>query len=343
MPHTKQLASPHTADPMDSQVDHSVGHAPSTAPAMRQATPMLVVVGGFDGSDDLTSVEVCSPSPGHPSTWNVAAGGMRTVRSAAGTAVSGGRVYVAGGSCGSASHSAVESFAVLCADVGTYCEWRHEPSMAVARMAMSLTATSDGSLWATGGYVHDSGGSLATVERLTPGAAAWEALPEMKSARCSFGAVESGGAVLAFGGYGATDALAACESCDPRTATWSPLPPMSQRRSCLTAAPVGQHRVLVCGGHDGTKALALAEIFDQRANKWEVVPEMPTARSGPAAVADGKGRVWVLGGYPDGTAAGASARALHTSEVWDNHAFTWSTDADMQRGRTGAGAVTLHV
>ena len=109
------------------------------------------------------------------------------------------------------------------------------------------------------------------------------------------------------------------------------------------AAPLGPHHVLVCGGHDGTWASAGAEIFDRRAGRWEAVPVMPTARSGLAAVPDRNGRVWVIGGYPDGTAAGADARALKTVEVWNDAAHCWSKEADMKCGRTGMCAMALSV
>jgi len=270
---------------------------------------------------------------------------MRTVRSAAGAAVSGGRVYIAGGSSGAIAHSTVESFSTrahpITSSVLQY-QWRTDPPLSVARMAMSLTATEDGSLWATGGWTHE-GGATDTVESLTRDADAWVAAPSMITARCSFGAAEVGGVVLALGGSGDAGPIDACESFDPRVSTWCALPPMSRRGSCLTAAPLGQHRVLVCGGHDGTLASAGAEIFDRCAGRWEAVPDMPTARSGLTAVHDRNGRVWVIGGYPDGTAAGSDARALNTVEVWDDAARCWSKEADMQCGRTGMCAVALSV
>jgi len=210
-------------------------------------------------------------------------------------------------------------------------------------MATSLVALPDGTLYCAGGYTHEDGAST-TVEQLAPAAAAWQAAPPLVVPRCSFGLVESNGAALAFGGYGHTDVgpLDSCELLDPRTATWQPLPPMAQRRSCLAAAAISQDRVFVCGGHDGTRALAIAEVYDVRAGRWEAVPDMPTARSGPAAAAVAAGSsVWVLGGYPDGTVASSDARALTAVEAWSDHSRSWSVEASLTCGRTGAGATAL--
>ena len=71
---------------------------------------VVVVVGGFDGSVDLPSVEV---SPSDAAAWEVAAGHMPTPRSAFGLATAAGRIFVAGGSSGSVSHAVVESFTVV--------------------------------------------------------------------------------------------------------------------------------------------------------------------------------------------------------------------------------------
>ena len=294
---------------------------------------MEIVVGGFDGAADLPSVEV---SPAGSNAWELAAGPMPTVRSAFGVAAAGGRVYCAGGSSGSTSHEVVDSFVL--AEGG--CDWRAEPSLAVKRMAVSLVATHDSTLICAGGFTHEDG-SLTTVEQLTLGAAVWHRAPDLLVPRCSFGFVESGGCALAFGGFGPmhVGALDSCELLDPRTAAWQPLPPMTKRRSCLAAAAISPERILVCGGHDGSRALDAAEIFDVRAGRWEATSPMPTARSGPAAISVASGTVRVVGGYPDGTVASSAARALTVVEAWEGGA--WTTQASLNRGRTGAGAVSL--
>lgn len=315
----------------------------------------LVAVGGFDGSRDLPSVETCTPSSNQPAAWTILQGEMQTVRSAAGAAAWGSRVFVAGGSSGRLAHSAVESFTVVSDDGGAtfpgdaesvdtcgQCQWRSEPSLACARMATSLAATQDGTLFAVGGYTHELG-SLNVVESLTPGALEWQRAPDLLAPRCSFGCVELGGAVIALGGFGDDNrgALTECELLDRRTSGWQMMPPMMQRRSCCSAAPIDAHRVLVCGGHDGTRALAEAEIYDMVADKWMSIPPMPTARSGLATVADAEARVWALGGYPDGTAAHSAMHALSVVEVFHDAAGCWSSEAVMRCGRTGAGAVAL--
>ena len=108
------------------------------------------------------------------------------------------------------------------------------------------------------------------MERLAPGAAAWETnVPQLLVPRCSFGFVEAAGAAFAFGGFGRRDvgALDSCERLDPRSSEWQSLPPMKWRRPCLAAAACSPDCILVCGGQDGTRALAIAEVFDVRANR----------------------------------------------------------------------------
>ena len=81
--------------------------------------------------------------------------------------MTGGRVYIAGGSSGAVAHSTVESFSARVHPITSsvlQCDWRTEPPLSEARMAVSLTATEDGRLWATGGWTHGRG-ATATVDR----------------------------------------------------------------------------------------------------------------------------------------------------------------------------------
>ena len=73
--------------------------------------------------------------------------------------------------------------------------------------------------------------------------------------------------------------LSTAECFDPRTHTWSLLPPMFAKRAGCAAAALPDGRVVVAGGSDGQTCLKTVEMFDFHTGVWSNLPSMRSKRS----------------------------------------------------------------
>ena len=80
----------------------------------------------------------------------------------------------------------------------------------------------------------------------------------------------------AAGGNDGNRQLSSVEVFDPQTNVWTPLAPMSTKRSHFAMAAV-QGKLYAAGGFAAGSALATAEAFDPQQNRWEAVAPMATA------------------------------------------------------------------
>ncbi|KIH44153.1 kelch repeat protein, partial [Ancylostoma duodenale] len=67
---------------------------------------------------------------------------------------------------------------------------------------------------------------LRSVERFSPKNGRWEDIPDMVTSRLSFGACAMKNKIFVCGGWSGTNCMRDVECFDPRTMTWSSLPPM---------------------------------------------------------------------------------------------------------------------
>lgn len=113
---------------------------------------------------------------------------------------------------------------------------------------------------------------------------------------------------------------ASAEIFDPRTETWTSVPPMHQSRFSHTATLLTDDRVLVAGGWQGRNgALAQAEVYDPASNTWTEVAPMHRPRVDHAAIRLASGEVLVTGDNPP--------------EVFDPRTGTWRQVAPMPHER----------
>jgi len=123
-------------------------------------------------------------------------------------------------------------------------------SMTTARDGHGAIATSDGRLYAVGGY--DGTNELNTFEYYVPGAISWNTLPLMPTARKYAGTVLSGGKLYVIGGSAYLSANVryskANEVYDPAANTWSKLPSMPAGRFDHAIVTGSDGRIYIIGG-----------------------------------------------------------------------------------------------
>jgi Kelch motif len=176
----------------------------------------LYVVGGYSELSDTSTGAVSRFWRYDPATggWH-AMPDAPVARAAAGAAVLGHRLYVAGGR--NDTTAALSSLAIYDFDTG---RWSLGPSLAHAREHVAAV-TAGGAVWLLGGRV--SGVGVTYVERYRPGATAWQEMSPLPVARSGFQAVSVGHSILAVGGENGASTVPEVDRLDLRTDRWSRL------------------------------------------------------------------------------------------------------------------------
>jgi hypothetical protein len=187
----------------------------------------LYVVGGYSQLADTSAGAVRDFWRFDPGTrrWT-AMPPAPLARAAAGAAVLGHRLYVAGGR--SDTLTTIATTAIFDFDTG---RWSLGPSLHHAREHVAAVAAG-GAVWLLGGRALGQG-NFADVERLLPGARAWERMPPMPLARSSFQAVSAGRRIVVVGGEDATTTFGEVDALDPANGSWSRLADLPRPRHGL--------------------------------------------------------------------------------------------------------------
>jgi N-acetylneuraminic acid mutarotase len=162
-------------------------------------------------------------------------------RAAAGAAVMGHRLYVAGGR--SDTLTTISTLAIFDFDAR---KWSLGPPLHHAREHVAGVAA-DGAVWILGGRAVGLG-NFADVERYRPGASSWDRLPPMPVARSGFQAVNVGGKIVVVGGEGPAGTIAEVDELDPATGHWSRLPDLPIARHGLGLVADGPLVYAIEGG-----------------------------------------------------------------------------------------------
>ncbi len=202
----------------------------------------LYVVGGY-------------ASPGDSSTaatrgfWRYDPAGNRwsampdapVARAAAGAAVLGHRLYVAGGR--NDTTSALSSLAIFDFDTG---HWTLGPSLAHPREHVAAVAAR-GSIWLLGGRALGLG-SFTYAERYTPGASAWQEMAPLPVARSGFQAVVATGGIVVVGGEDGTQTVGEVDRYSLTAGRWSRLADLPVARHGLGVVADGPLVFAIDGG-----------------------------------------------------------------------------------------------
>lgn len=202
----------------------------------------LYVVGGYSQSGDTSAGAVrsfwrFSPASGR---WTPMPDAP-LARAAAGAAVLGHRLYVAGGR--SDTLTTIATLAIFDFDSG---RWSLGPSLHHAREHVAAVAA-DGAVWLLGGRALGQG-SFADVERYRPGGAAWQRMAPMPVARSGFQAVFASGEIVAVGGEDATSMIGEVDALNPATRRWRRLADLPTPRHGLGLIALGPLVFAIEGG-----------------------------------------------------------------------------------------------
>jgi Kelch motif len=202
----------------------------------------LYVVGGYSQAGDTSAGAVRSfwrfdPSTGRWSTMPA----EPLARAAAGAAVLGHRLYVAGGR--SDTLTTISTLAIFDFDTGT---WSQGPPLHHAREHVAAAAA-NGAVWLLGGRALGQG-NFTDVERYQPGATAWQQMSPMPIARSGFQAVAVNRKIITVGGENAAATIGEVDQLDPTTGHWSRLPDLPTPRHGLGVVADGPLVLTIEGG-----------------------------------------------------------------------------------------------
>lgn len=174
-------------------------------------------------------------------------------RAAAGAAVLGHRLHVAGGRNDAAA--TISTTAIFDFDTG---RWSIGPPLHHAREHVAAVAA-DGAVWLLGGRALGQG-NFADVERLRPGSHAWQRMAAMPIPRSSFQAVEVMGSIVVVGGEGPSGTIGRVDELDPRTGRWIRLADLATPRHGLGVVADGSLVYAIEGGpHAGLTTSRVVE------------------------------------------------------------------------------------
>jgi hypothetical protein len=219
----------------------------------------ILVAGGYNGSDDVSSAEVFNPTSGNFSQ----VGSMSAAREGAATALlPDGRLLIAGGA-GNSSDS-LDSSEIFDPKTNTFSPG---PNLPVGVDAPASAPISEGRTLIAGGYTTDySTGALIFTPLSTFASTGSLAVPSYGPA----GAALPQGRALVAGGYDGDNYSDNAEIFDPQTGAFSSVGvgKLLNAFEEATGAALPDGRALVAGGFDETGALATAEVLSVPSNSF---------------------------------------------------------------------------
>ncbi|CAH8617584.1 unnamed protein product [Heterobilharzia americana] len=208
---------------------------------------LIYVVGGFNGTLRVRSVEVFDPLR---NTWH-SGPNMEFRRATLGVAVLNGLIYAVGGFDGTVGLNSAEVLDIWSGS------WRSIPSMACQRSSVGVGAL-DGKLYAVGGY---DGTVLDN---------SWRMVSEMTCRRSGPAVCELNNRLYAVGGHDGPTVQSSAEVYSPETGTWQRIADLNgKRRNAGLVAHDGF--LYVIGGEDGENNLTSIEKYDPATNTWALL------------------------------------------------------------------------
>jgi N-acetylneuraminic acid mutarotase len=298
---------------------------------------LVLVAGGSDGTNTLSSAELYDPTTG---TWS-ATGSMASARTGqSATLLPDGEVLVAGG-FESYANPPTASAELYDPASGT---WAPTGSMTKGRSGQTATLLSNGKVLVAGGVSGSRPTVNASAELYDPGLGTWSKTGSMPAGRIGATAtLLANGKILVAGGTGGSSPLASAELYHPGTGTWSATGSMAFARSGHTATLLPTGKVLVAGGRDsGGESEATSELYDPATGTFTGTGAMVFSTADHTATLLPNGEVLVAGGF-DWVAGsmGVTPVLLAGAEVYDPSRATWSETGSMLAGRADQIATLL--
>ncbi|KAK2158059.1 hypothetical protein LSH36_178g05055 [Paralvinella palmiformis] len=232
----------------------------------------VYVLGGYDGTARLSSVEVLDLSESEPQWRPVTP--MIYRRGLAGVCAYQDMIYVCGGFDGSVRHTSMERYDP------TIDEWSIMGNMTVGREGAGLVQAND-MIYCIGGY--DGVNLLNSVERYDLNTGNWSSVPAMTTRRSGAGIAVINDTIYVCGGYDGAAHLSSVECFNVRTSHWTTIAHMNIPR-CYVGACVLKGKLYVVAGYDGSALLNTIECFDPNLETWEVMESTMSAQRCDAGV-----------------------------------------------------------
>ncbi|MFZ5988353.1 MAG: S8 family serine peptidase, partial [Bacillota bacterium] len=225
----------------------------------------IYLIGGYDGTRYLSTVEVYNPAAGEFTKRDAASmiPNMPTARRGAKAVLIGRKIYVIGGYDGTQYLDKVEVYDLDSIDK----QWITKQKNSTTETWM--TPRSNFGMAAYGGKIYvfggvNSSGYLSSIEEYNPATNTWTTLSvRLSTARKDLAACTMSGRIYTLGGTNGS-VLGTVEEFDPETKTIKSWPILSKSRSAFGAA-VAYNRIFIVGGIDGNKVLSdVAEYFTKK-------------------------------------------------------------------------------
>ena len=262
----------------------------------------VLITGGNDGSNELSSVELYDPATGIFTD----SGNMTIARDEhASTLLSNKKVLITGGNDASMElyDPATETFT----NIG---------EMPTVRYEHTATLLPNGKVLIAGGY-DDNLNGITSEELYDPSTDSFSSTSKMAPARYGHTAtLLKNGKVLITGGSDANDnVLSSSEIYDPATGIFTHIGNMTTTRYGHTATLLSNDKVLIAGGWDGKEedSLSGAELYDPAAGTFKAIDDMTIPREYHTATLLPNGKVLILGGFNNGSDAFSSAELFNFS------------------------------
>jgi N-acetylneuraminic acid mutarotase len=284
----------------------------------------VLVVGGYDDTNNLSSAERYDPKRG---TWAVTGrmSGCRVWHTA--TLLPNGKVLVAGGWDGTNNLSSAEVYDALS---GT---WAPTGALNTPRYSHTATLLASGRVLVAGGETYNgtTWSSVGTAELYDPVSGTWSFTGGLVEGRESHTATLLGdGKVLVVAGFNENDGvLGSAEMYDPTTGAWIQTRGLVNARFNHTATLLPNGQVLVAGGARccdpfllGWVSIPDAELFDPTTGVWTGTGAMNIDRDTHTATLLPNGHVLVAAGRQE---KGQYFNVISRAEEYNPATGKWSS------------------
>nr|XP_043633726.1 kelch-like protein 12 [Erigeron canadensis] len=240
----------------------------------------VYIVGGFDGSSWLSTLDSYYPSDDHKLSHS----SMKCVKQYASAATFNGELYHFGG----VGYHSVESFSP------TRNQWITRPPLFWKNIHVAGASVNE-KLFVVGG--EQGGQSSSEVEFLDLNIGKWLPTRSMQSKRLAPAAAELNNALYVTGGYDGMSYLSSVERFDPREDIWCKFPDMKTKKKCHSSVVLNE-KLYTLGGFDGEKYVATVETFDTRMGSWVEAESMNVSRGNFGAFVVGE-KLYAVGGVKE--------------------------------------------
>jgi kelch-like protein 10 len=259
-------------------ISKNTDHSPRAYHGVCTLDNLIYVVGGFDGSEHLSTVRCYNPVT---QEWQDRAC-MYHARCYVSVCSLGGKIYAFGGFDGMIRKDSAERYSP-CLN-----QWEMIPSMHRPRSDASATSL-NGKIYIVGGF--DGEEVMSSAEVFDPDTNEWTFIHPMESPRSGVRLVAYNNFLYAIGGFDEFTRLASGERYNPSCSSgWQEISEMFSPRSNF-AAVVLDDMIFVFGGFNGMTTIADGEYYDVHSDEWYETSSMNLNRSALSAC--------VLAGLPN--------------------------------------------